>query len=79
MAQHLLVRVDDLAGLEEIVRRRQLPQSAVEPVGSAAREQDPAAVLDPQRRVREEREILRALARGQHGQLVLAAGRVRDT
>lgn len=86
--QDLLVRdrarADGDAGADlaarrgEIVALWQLPEAAVQPLGAAPRQQHRAVLLDPQRDPRDHRQLVEALPRGKHRQLVLAAGPARD-
>jgi hypothetical protein len=56
---------------------RQLPQPAEQAVRSAPRQDDLATGLDPHERARDHRQLRRALARRDHRQIVLPAGRRR--
>lgn len=81
MGQRLIVVCDRLAidrGHAErtrdlccIIALRQLPQAAEQAVWSPSREHDLAARFDPQRRTGEHRQLARAFAFGDHGELVV--------
>ena len=56
---------------------RQLPEPTEQAIRGAPPDEDLAGLLDPHVRAREERQVLLLLARGHHGQLVLAAKPLR--
>ena len=82
MGQHLIVMGDgraDRGGAEgpADLQRRQLPQPTEQARGGAPHQHDLARALDPQRRPREQRQLVRLLALRDDGQLAGAPGRVR--
>jgi len=81
MRERLFVREDRISDGDRDAGQGggQLPQPAEQAVGAAAREQDPAAIFDPERLAIEPREIGGAFARGHDRQLVLAAVAVGHT
>ncbi|ACY19029.1 hypothetical protein Hoch_6561 [Haliangium ochraceum DSM 14365] len=64
-------------GLGRALELRQLPQPAEQALGTAPRQQQPAAALDPQRVGREQRQLLGAFARRHARQLVFATAGAR--
>ncbi len=59
--------------IQSMLSLRQLPQPAEQALGAASREDDLVAALQPQRRARQHRQLVEALALRDDGQLVLAA------